>query len=101
MIEFFDFFFNDTATTEIYPYLHTFPYTTLFRSLDDLRPLLQRHSFFDHPEPHLHARRPDRPAREQRRHFRAADRMGPHDRGGPQRGVLLRDRKSTRLNSSH
>src|SRR3546814_14862351 len=26
------FFLNDTATTEIYTYGHTFPYTTLFRS---------------------------------------------------------------------
>src|SRR3546814_5201734 len=26
------FFFNDTATTEIYTYLPLFPYTTLFRS---------------------------------------------------------------------
>src|SRR3546814_4248417 len=25
------FFFNETATTEIYTYLHLFPYTTLFR----------------------------------------------------------------------
>src|SRR3546814_20318822 len=32
------FFFNDTATTEIYTYLHIVPYTTLFRSgLSDLR----------------------------------------------------------------
>src|SRR3546814_20051992 len=28
----FDFCFKDTATTEIYTYLHTVPYTTLFRS---------------------------------------------------------------------
>src|SRR6059058_2967950 len=28
------FFFNDTATTEIYTSLHTLPYTTLFRSRD-------------------------------------------------------------------
>src|SRR5213075_3499143 len=28
----FFFFFNDTATTEIYTTRHTFPYTTLFRS---------------------------------------------------------------------
>src|SRR3546814_17941635 len=29
------FFFTATATTEIYTYLHTLPYTTLFRSLSD------------------------------------------------------------------
>src|SRR5881394_4314184 len=29
----FFFFFNDTATTEIYTGWYTFPYTTLFRSL--------------------------------------------------------------------
>src|SRR3546814_20914045 len=28
-----DFFFNDTATTEIYTYYTLFPYTTLFRSV--------------------------------------------------------------------
>src|SRR3546814_7103985 len=34
MIAFFFFFFNDTATTEIYTYDTLFPYTTLFRSAD-------------------------------------------------------------------
>src|SRR3546814_11364314 len=32
------FFFNDTATTEIYTYDTLFPYTTLFRSLGKLAP---------------------------------------------------------------
>src|SRR5881394_4116916 len=33
----FFFFFNDTATTEIYTGWYTFPYTTLFRSQSELR----------------------------------------------------------------
>src|SRR3546814_1032583 len=33
LVSFYFFFFNDTATTEIYTYDTLFPYTTLFRSL--------------------------------------------------------------------
>src|SRR3546814_6517386 len=33
------FFFNDTATTEIYTYDTLFPYTTLFRSIEEFIPL--------------------------------------------------------------
>src|SRR6202051_5300701 len=57
------FFFNDTATTEIY----TFPYTTLFRSLNPYPPAIC-----------------------------AACSRTPHPAA-----PLKRDRKSTRLNSSH
>src|SRR6056300_1973853 len=35
------FFFNDTATTEIYTNLNTFPYTTLFRSFGKLHGTVQ------------------------------------------------------------
>src|SRR3712207_8478131 len=79
------FFFNDTATTEIY----TFPYTTLFRS--KLEPV---------PEPYL-----------KRRASRVHRSMMPP--GFTRSSLTLwmkqlwtttlfeRDRKSTRLNSSH
>src|SRR2546427_5141516 len=71
----FFFFFNDTATTEIY---------TL--SLHDALPICTGHR---RPAPagHGHGTRPDRQAR----------RMG----GGLCRRRRQRDRKSTRLNSSH
>src|SRR5256885_8570907 len=77
---FFFFFFNDTATTEIY----TFPYTTLFRSRRD-----------------ADRRREPRRAAERRALVRhgAAGGRGPVRRGARHEGV--RDRKSTRLNSSH
>src|SRR2546422_6021111 len=72
---FFFFFFNDTATTEIY----TFPYTTLFRSAARLVALGA-----DDVEP-------------AQGHHPLVLRLGDAARLG-QRG---RDRKSTRLNSSH
>src|SRR5215217_8815449 len=66
----FFFFFNDTATTEIY----TFPYTTLFRSRT-------------------------RPPRQERR--RGASRRRPSAPARCRWPLRPRDRKSTRLNSSH
>src|SRR2546430_1520554 len=72
------FFFNDTATTEIYP----LPYTTLFRSLPHRRRLRSAH---------LRRRRGAR-QRGDRTH-----RAQP----APPRPDHPRDRKSTRLNSSH
>src|SRR5262245_66641277 len=73
---FSSFFFNDTATTEIY----TFPYTTLFRSIDLGERLLYGIPASGH------------------RGFKFGDdtRGAPFD---PTTGD--RDRKSTRLNSSH
>src|SRR6056300_407946 len=69
LFRFFFFFFNDTATTEIYTNLNLFPYTTLFRSRRGLRQCRSR-------PVHEPTARPDG--------------RGPR-----------RDRKSTRLNSSH
>src|SRR3546814_11770190 len=76
------FFFNDTATTEIYTYLHTL-------SLHDALPICLP---------------PDRPRRARRlrpqpgQEVRKAGRLPGH-RGRP--GDRAQDRKSTRLNSSH
>src|SRR2546430_13686008 len=72
----FFFFFNDTATTEIY---------TL--SLHDALPICQR-------PPHPDRRRPRRRRQPRPRRPRQCDDRQWHD---PQ----YRDRKSTRLNSSH
>src|SRR2546430_10078448 len=69
------FFFNDTATTEIY---------TL--SLHDALPILRRL-----PHPRL----------PQRRGRGGAHRAGVRRRAGPAQGAGAEDRKSTRLNSSH
>src|SRR3712207_7298956 len=76
------FFFNDTATTEIY---------TL--SLHDALPILRRAST---PPLETTTRRPARPWSSPRRRRR-------RPRGSPPeaRGTRGRDRKSTRLNSSH
>src|SRR3712207_8475061 len=74
----FEFFFNDTATTEIY---------TL--SLHDALPISGEHQA-------------DR--RDDRRHVPATRRPGSGQRGAGPRAVQTRgvtDRKSTRLNSSH
>src|SRR5256885_12955282 len=75
---FYFFFFNDTATTEIY---------TL--SLHDALPISG-------------GRRPDAPGDDRRRdqRLRAGCRRGGA-RGGPHRPGRKPDRKSTRLNSSH
>src|SRR5881394_4515200 len=67
----FFFFFNDTATTEIYTGWYLFPYTTLFRSLVGEKGV----AGLGHVRP-----------------------GGAGRRGGRQRQS---DRKSTRLNSSH
>src|SRR3712207_7466264 len=84
MIEHF-FFFNDTATTEIY---------TL--SLHDALPISARHQV--RPGPRL---RPRRPA-VRLRHRRPARARRPERGPGLRRPPALRlDRKSTRLNSSH
>src|SRR2546430_8214709 len=82
MVKSFFFFFNDTATTEIY---------TL--SLHDALPI------YAHPRPP--GARADRPvhARRARRGGRA--RRGAHLARRLRRGRELGDRKSTRLNSSH
>src|SRR2546422_4789690 len=85
------FFFNDTATTEIY---------TL--SLHDALPICDRRRPLGTPPCDVPARANPR----RRRHVvladdpspRLADREGPDEETGHQRG---RDRKSTRLNSSH
>src|SRR2546422_3247114 len=71
----FFFFFNDTATTEIY---------TL--SLHDALPILRGHG--------ARVRRPRRSGDRARRDHSRHQASGAEDRGG-------RDRKSTRLNSSH
>src|SRR3546814_15429227 len=81
------FFFNDTATTEIYTYCTLFPYTTLFRSPGVLDALLQAgvdvvRLNFSHGDPDAQRARA-LAVRE------AAARVGKEDR------------KSTRLNSSH
>src|SRR3546814_15577580 len=44
----FVFFFNDTATTEIYTYDTLFPYTTLFRSVVDDITLTSLTSYVDY-----------------------------------------------------
>src|SRR3712207_7032790 len=75
----FLFFFNDTATTEIY----TFPYTTLFRS--------------DERRVRADSARAGAPSGAPPR-VRSRDAQRPAARGQP---ALLSDRKSTRLNSSH
>src|SRR3712207_7873368 len=84
------FFFNDTATTEIY----TLPYTTLFRSRRALHGL--------RPERQPRAQRPARaraaPLRPRSRQEHEADR---DDFARTRLGRFQRDRKSTRLNSSH
>src|SRR3712207_8912646 len=74
----FFFFFNDTATTEIY---------TL--SLHDALPISRqrRHTYAQRRRRRLHR-------------LRAGRRLGPGRRRGRSRRQL-RDRKSTRLNSSH
>src|SRR2546422_8678908 len=81
------FFFNDTATTEIY---------TL--SLHDALPI----SSPGHRRPERHPCRRARDQRDQGQHAGAAQRRG---KTSPLRGELQRrarrDRKSTRLNSSH
>src|SRR2546422_9249047 len=82
------FFFNDTATTEIY----TFPYTTLFRSTTTLKVLAGL-----------------LPAKNGRICFRGQDVTNEpsHKRVErklsliPEERQLWPDRKSTRLNSSH
>src|SRR5689334_24298563 len=65
-----------------------FPYTTLFRSQGAQAPLLLR--------PHAHRRPGLRVPRQS-----GGDPQGAHHRGRRDRGLLRRDRKSTRLNSSH
>src|SRR5210317_892376 len=62
------FFFNDTATTEIYTLSYTLPYTTLFRSLDGDVVLGE---------------------------------VGPLGGSATVEKLATKDRKSTRLNSSH
>src|SRR3546814_11830549 len=83
------FFFNDTATTEIYTYYTLFPYTTLFRS----RP----------PSPRHQARRRDDAASAQGLPAAVDVRPGGTNIAAVGRaGVRAnQDRKSTRLNSSH
>src|SRR5437868_15218956 len=73
-LPFFFFFFNVPAPTEIY----TFPYTTLFRSVQRVRSLLQKQidKLFDNFDVLATA-------------------------GQSSAAALLKDRKSTRLNSSH
>src|SRR2546429_9806645 len=80
-IYFFFFFFNDTATTEIYPL-----------SLHDALPIYHRDRHAGRRRHHRRGRREDR------------RRGGRHSAGRPPgagREGRGRDRKSTRLNSSH
>src|SRR3712207_7619447 len=81
---FIAFFFNDTATTEIY---------TL--SLHDALPI-SRHGALDYPR-YESVREPQRSDGVAYDHLRARILGTLHDDAGD----LLRDRKSTRLNSSH
>src|SRR3546814_15353132 len=82
LLHFCFFFFNDTATTEIYTYWHTL-------SLHDALPISQREGG---------DRRGRGPAVRSARC--PGGRSDRHDRGGV-RFVPQADRKSTRLNSSH
>src|SRR2546426_8710765 len=78
----FFFFFNDTATTEIY---------TL--SLHDALPISQRRPRASHRDPRRPALLPERTA--------ARKALAPPPRNLPRNARAHRDRKSTRLNSSH
>src|SRR3712207_9119261 len=80
------FFFNDTATTEIY---------TL--SLHDALPILPQQTTVPTAEIHPAAERQTRSAADKLRILQEYD---AYPVGAPERGALL-DRKSTRLNSSH
>src|SRR5207248_10013837 len=62
-----------------------FPYTTLFRSPEDVRPAFVRDAFPQQRKRNVHGR----------------DRSRRAARGRRQRAGHRRDRKSTRLNSSH
>src|SRR3546814_20916853 len=95
------YFFNDTATTEIYTYLHTL-------SLHDALPICSRHAPTDAP-----GRRASNLVRRQIRRRSSTHGVEsrwlaflcrhsghvPREPGKDRRG--RRDRKSTRLNSSH
>src|SRR3546814_9609702 len=85
------FFFNRTATTEIYTYLHTL-------SLHDALPIYARRAGrIRFRAPHLAVGAAARPERSAVAHV-AAHRNGR--RSGLERRLAQRDRKSTRLNSS-
>src|SRR5687768_17657851 len=71
-----------------------FPYTTLFRSFR--RTLRRRRGARHHP--------PRETRREGDRRGEPQDRLGNlhlHELEDPRRGAVVKDRKSTRLNSSH
>src|SRR5947208_4983341 len=81
--------------TRLLPHTTSFPYTTLFRSHAGHR--RQRRSPWQeepHPLPLIRRGRPQPRARRQLDGVRSAGHR-------PVRGHLVRDRKSTRLNSSH
>src|SRR3712207_7471761 len=83
----FFFFFNDTATTEIYT-------LSLHDALPILRPGQPRHALPEHERLRGQVRR-----RARARPDPGRGRDPAHDPGDPR--ALHRDRKSTRLNSSH
>src|SRR3546814_8515345 len=82
MVEDCSFFFNDTATTEIYTYIHTL-------SLHDALPIYAPRIAGDHRDAH-----------EQREDHDLQDLVLRH-RVDHRCGDEVGDRKSTRLNSSH
>src|SRR3546814_15962294 len=94
----FFFFFNDTATTEIYTYDTLFPYTTLFRSRGDVLLRLLLGLLRRQPVPR---RRDAGGAQRAHRGRLAAGRRGGLRRLPPAVPQHHEDRKSTRLNSSH
>src|SRR3546814_15888455 len=96
------FFFNDTATTEIYTYLHTLSLHDALQSCEDR---IGRHR-------QLVSGIEDQPVAAGQQHvLRPQPRRDPHPHeGGRALPIILRritvleeiaDRKSTRLNSSH
>src|SRR3546814_7934233 len=107
------FFFNDTATTEIYTYDTLFPYTTLFRSRSRRR---HRDSTSEEKRDARHASAACREVRcfaavdfrhlARARLAQAESVRGPENPTQPvlgRKGRIAKgvDRKSTRLNSSH
>src|SRR5437762_6956168 len=77
------------ARLRTHPRSTLFPYTTLFRSFSDRRCTRE-----------LDRRRTDHGRRGLRRRLRDVE-QGVQERHGPVRHAAPRDRKSTRLNSSH
>src|SRR3546814_18529496 len=96
----FCFFFNDTATTEIYTYLHTL-------SLHDALPIFRSISAGAGPPAAVRARMLERASSAirtvsaERRRGRPITSAAAESRSAAVIRPAVRDRKSTRLNSSH